>query len=486
MKPRIRMQIVADGDPPGSTATATLAVGDPAPVAPLATVAVATNRFHALMVVEGVETGDDRIMAPGSLTWRDLPLPVMATSESDHGMLVVNPTVLIGNIDTVERRGNELHGWGPYLSNPDEEAARLIDLIERGELRGVSVDIDAVEFELLFPVTDETGAPLEDDWGQPIEELEPGDVVPEDPPPPPTEVGDDGVEREVIQMPSMKMRVTEGRIMGFTVVPFPAFQEAFIEPEQATPPPTPPDAIAASAFDFPAVPPREWFDMPEADGPTPLTITDDGQVFGHLAVWGECHVGISGECVEPPPSPSNYARFYAGGEIPVDDGGRVSVGRLTYHIGHADTKLHAGPAKAHYDDTKFVAADICAMDGEHGIWVCGAARPGLSAAQIREVMASPPSGDWRRFGRDLDMVGALCVNVPGFNNHRARVRKEDGLVASLIVSHPAPKMARYNAPWFDGMDPAVARRVAARIAATIGRTPKDRIAALAARVHGGD
>lgn len=477
------MQIVADGDPPGTTSTATLAVGDPAPVTPPAAAPVASGRFHSLMVVEGVETGDDRIMAEGSLTWRDLPLPVMATSESDHGMLVVNPTVLIGNIDTIERRGFEVHAWGPYLTNPDEEAARLIDLIQRGELRGVSVDIDAVEFELLFPVTDDTGAPLDDEMiGGPDDELQPGDVVPPDPPPPVTEVGDDGVTREVIPMPNMKMRVTEGRIMGFTVVPFPAFQEAFIEPEVAEAPPAP-AAVAASAatFDFPAVPPREWFDVPEAEYPTPLTITDEGQVFGHLAVWGECHVGIAGECVEPPSSPSNYARFHVG-EIPVDDGGRVAVGRLTYHVGHADRKLNANATRAHYDDTGTVAADICASDGVFGIWVCGAARPGMTAAQVREVMASPPSGDWRRFGRDLELVGALCVNVPGFNVPRAMVRREDGLVASLIVSHPAPLRASVGT--FD-MDPAVARRVAARIASSIGRSPKDRIAALAARVHGG-
>lgn len=474
MKPRIRMQIVADGE-------------DTAPLA-----AAAQGRFHALLIVEDIETGDDRIFTEGAVTWRNLPLPLMGTDESDHGALVVNPTVLLGNIDKIERQGTEIHGWGAWLTEPDEDASKLIGLVQRGELRGISVDVDAVEFELLVPSGDDMGLMLF------AEEDAPEDA-------PPKEVGDDGVEREVLPMPAMKMRVTEGRVMGATVVPFPAFQEAFIEPDDGTEP-----ALAASAartfarygvtgamiaslvtdeqpeapsarFSFPAIPPREWFDVPETPGPMPLTILDSGQVFGHLALWGECHVGIAGDCVEPPPSPSGYARFHVG-EIPVDDGGRVAIGRLTYRTGHADLKRNAEATRSHYDNSGTVAADICASDGEYGIWVCGAARPGLSDLQVREIMASPPSGDWRRFGRELEMVGALCVNVPGFNTPRAQVRKENGLVASLIVSNPAPFAVRFQT---SGMDPVVARRAIERIAATVGRGRADRIAALTARVHGG-
>jgi hypothetical protein len=33
----------------------------------------------------------------------------------------------------------------------------------------------------------------------------------------------------------------------------------------------------------PLKPPREWFEMPEASEPTPLTFTADGRVYGHLA-----------------------------------------------------------------------------------------------------------------------------------------------------------------------------------------------------------
>jgi hypothetical protein len=44
----------------------------------------------------------------------------------------------------------------------------------------------------------------------------------------------------------------------------------------------------------PLRPPREWFDLPEANDPTPLTFTADGQVFGHLALYETCHSGFQG------------------------------------------------------------------------------------------------------------------------------------------------------------------------------------------------
>jgi hypothetical protein len=35
----------------------------------------------------------------------------------------------------------------------------------------------------------------------------------------------------------------------------------------------------------PLRPPKEWFTKDEANEPTPLTFTADGQIFGHLATW---------------------------------------------------------------------------------------------------------------------------------------------------------------------------------------------------------
>lgn len=481
------------------------------PVVPDSLVAAATSaRFHLIAHIEGVPTGDDRIYVEGGMTWRDLPLPLMADDKNrpEH-----NEATLIGNIDTIERIGPEIHCFGDYLSQPEGDAARLIGLMQRGELRGVSADLDDVEFEVLFPVEEAAAEDPADDGLVPIDS---GDDEWVDSGLP-RETDADGNVVEVLTITNPTIRITQSRIMGATVLPFPAQQESMVldplmppEPVETEPMDPPADepapALAAAAtlaareahpdrFTFPDLPPAAWFDVPETPGPMPLTILDSGQVFGHLAVWGECHIGISGECVEPPASACGYARFHVG-ETPCDDGTRVATGHLTFATGHAATHLGADATRAHYDNTGTVAADVVASDGEYGIWVCGAMRPSLTTAQVREVMGAPPSGDWRRFGRNLELVGALCVNVPGFNTPRyqlaasaqvpvagsyAKVRKSEGLVASLIVSHPA--VVETPRRTTGGLDDETARRVIARIATTIGRDPKSRIAALAARVH---
>ena len=48
--------------------------------------------------------------------------------------------------------------------------------------------------------------------------------------------------------------------------------------------------IAAAA---PVAPPASWFDQPKFSGPTPLTITPEGRVYGHAALWGTWHI-VSG------------------------------------------------------------------------------------------------------------------------------------------------------------------------------------------------
>lgn len=499
---RIRMQLVAAATPEELDANAT------------------NGGFHMVAIVQGVETGDGRIYE--SVTWRDLPLPVTAQDWQDVAHM---NAVLIGNITRVDYVGDEVHAWGPYLNEPDEEAARLIGLVKSGELRGVSADLDDIEFEVLIPVEsadqDDDGTALEDDdgdAGEPMDELDREEI--------------DGQEYVVLPIPQEKLRVTESRLMGATILPFPALQEAWVEDQSALADDAEPaEAIVASArpqltahhvtgvvlrekpavtasapataqtttrerpadrFTIPEIPPVEWFEVAEPPGgPMPLTIMDDGQVFGHLAVWGECHIGVHGECVVPPESKCNYARFHTG-EIPVDGGrGRVSCGRLTFHVGHAAKHLGAGPALDHYDHSGSVAADLRASNGEYGIWVCGAMRSGLTVAQIREIMSCPPSGDWRSFGGDLELIAALAVPVAGFNTPRdmlvasgfGSVRREDGLVETLIASRPAGP-TRLVASGADDSDPELDMRIMELVAASIGRSTEQRVAALVAQVHG--
>ena len=412
-----------------------------------------------MMVVEGVWTGDGRYIEEGGLTWRPLPLPLMATARTTDGH---DTALLIGNITRLERIGRELHGYGPFVASEDLEVLNLQTLVNRGELRGVSVDLSELDYEVLIPVGDDSAPDIDGD----------GNIVVK------------SAEMDV------RMRVLSAVIMGATVTPFPAFKEAFIESLAvlvaslgeccdvsgwitSTHPIVQPGSIVASGhpIEAPVVPPSDWFTDPKLVGPTPLTVSDEGRIFGHLAVWGQCHIGFADRCIEPPRSVASYAHFLTG-EILCDDGSRLPVGQITLGAGHAGHHASASQAAAHYDNTASAAADVTAGEDDYGIWVSGALRPGLAPTDIRALMAADVSGDWRRIGGMLELVAVLAVNVPGFP--KIRVKESDGLVASLSL--PAYEADEVTAP------NSVLRSVADRIAASIGRSRADRLAELRTRI----
>ncbi len=181
-----------------------------------------------------------------------------------------------------------------------------------------------------------------------------------------------------------------------------------------------------TASTAPVAPPEAWFYRPEADQPTPLTITDSGEVYGHVAAWNSCHTGRSGMCVTPPRSASGNAYFNIG-EIRCSDGKRVSCGQIFFHGEHAPLTMTAARVQDHYAHTGLVGADVRAVDGRHGIWVSGALRPTLTDEQIRELMAAKPSGDWRQMrpGGPLELTSILAVNDPGFPVPRGIVASAD-------------------------------------------------------------
>lgn len=194
-------------------------------------------------------------------------------------------------------------------------------------------------------------------------------------------------------------------------------------------------AIVASSI--PAFPPAEWFSNPNLEGPTPMTVTQDGRVFGHLAARDTCHTGYRNQCVKPPLSASGYRHFLVGVRQTAD-GNDVPVGHLTMDTGHASMEASAPAAAAHYDDTGTVVADVNCGEDRYGIWVAGALRPDLSESQIIAMRAAAISGDWRPIRGKLELVAALLVNVPGFPIPRVAAMVASGedlraLVAADIV-----------------------------------------------------
>ncbi len=190
---------------------------------------------------------------------------------------------------------------------------------------------------------------------------------------------------------------------------------------------------AAAAGLAPVKPPKSWFDKPNLQGPTALTVTADGQIYGHAALWGTCHTGISGQCRQPPRSQSSYQYFHLG-ELETAEGDLVHVGRVTMNTGHAPLTASRDQTVRHYDDTGTGAAHVRAYEDDHGIVLAGAVQPDLSEKNARTLRAAPVSGDWRSIGGKLELVGMLAVNVPGFPVPRA-------MAASLIVEDEPHTMA---------------------------------------------
>lgn len=207
-----------------------------------------------------------------------------------------------------------------------------------------------------------------------------------------------------------------------------------------------PGAVLTAAVAWDDGPPAEFFSDLDLDEVTPLTITDDGEVFGHVALFGQCHTGFAAgafsKCVMPARSPSNYALFHSNGQVRAADGSRHSVGILSMDTKHAPAgkpgrRPSASAVADHYEHTGLTAAWLRAHDGPIGVEVHGALRSGLDIDAVRRAMAAHPSGDWRDYGDGLDMLGLLQVNVPGYPVYEI----EDGATTVLMASLVPPSLA---------------------------------------------
>lgn len=179
----------------------------------------------------------------------------------------------------------------------------------------------------------------------------------------------------------------------------------------------------------------DFFSDPGLTEPTGVTVTPEGRVYGHVAAWGICHIGISKACVTAPKSKTDYAYFLTGTTY-TTDGGQIETGRLTYGTGHADTRLGAFAAANHYDDTGTVWADVTCGEDEVGIWFSGRVRDNIDSDQLTEILASGRlSGDWREIAGNLEMVAALSINTGGFPLPRGAIAAsgQTSLVAAGIV-----------------------------------------------------
>ncbi len=376
--------------------------------------------------MEDEMTGDARLIENNALRWEasaDEPIP-MRYVRSDVG--AHDGAEVSGSILAIERRDGGII-WAEGDFDMGSEAGRAAYVAVRDKRQnGVSMDLDDVSFEIRVAgeLFEEIDAMLSD---------EPEDAEAAEPQ---RETDEEGrVVVAKINSDDEVMVTTDARIRAATIVAVPAFAGARITLREAPAEDAEKPASLVAGGSIPVAPPSSWFEPVKFDAPTALTVTADGRIFGHLAVWGTCHISHSagGKCVTPPNSPSNYAWFHTGA-LETAEGDMLAVGHLTMSTGHAADGLSPAETLAHYDNTGRAAADVRAYEDQFGIAVVGAARPHLTPADLREFRSAPLSGDWRRVGNALELVGALSVNVPGFGVPRPHGKVKNDELLSLVAS----------------------------------------------------
>lgn len=393
-------------------------------------------RWTASFAPEGFLTDDGRAIAPGALTWRELPLTLMAMVETTEGGHM--GALVSGRIDQIWRDSEGMiRGAGVF--DDGEFGLEIARMVDDRTLRGISIDM-AIQAAEVGPRADYFD--IDGNWA-PRDQTEAADEE---------QTLFDMLFGEEVEEPIFV--ITDAVIGAVTVCPFPAFANTTIEMAASLVSAAIPacgtvtqqngfvvvqdhagaaarvlgeafedgfsEAVTASAAGLaPVRPPASWFTDPGLTELTPLTVTEDGRVFGHAWAWDVCHIGIPSVCTTAPRSQTDYALFHLK-EVECDDGARVQCGTITLDTGHADKSLGRAAAAAHYDDTGCAVVDVVMYEDEFGGAIAGALRPDVDAEKARELRGAVLSGDWRNVDGNLELVALLAVNVPGFPVPRPR------------------------------------------------------------------
>jgi hypothetical protein len=318
--------------PPGFTGSVTITVNDGSETE---TEELTPVPWRGPITFENAGTSDGRWFEGEAWSWRDLPLTLMAQLENQEGhrgafvagridrLWKIPAADIPGLVEAYPELADATAVMGEGELTSREGILEVAPLVEDESVRGVSVDF-AVHKSALRDT--ETG-----------ELVDPEDVD----------------MFELMFSGRYQMAALEAEIGMATIVGFPAFAGASLSIVAGAAVPFMASVVAsahgwtigeqrealtaAAAGLAPLKPPREWFETPEADEPTPLTVTEDGRIYGHAALFGTCHIGNpagEGVCVEPPTSPSGYAYFHQG-TIQTAEGDFVPVGKITIGTGHA-------------------------------------------------------------------------------------------------------------------------------------------------------
>lgn len=456
--------------------------------------------WHGVIVVEDEYTGDRRWFAADSLRTQALPMPIRFQREDWGGH---TGAVVTANLEGIRRFGKEVRAWGTFANGDNTpEVNEVISLMGNRMLRGISIDGDDVldsQFTLeldadgndyskfsslrirsatfvAIPAYDEAETyigPPPPEWlleGEPLDvrQNEPGETKDI------AAMTDEELESLLADVSSMPENlaeywatpgaegfvkigwgrpgdfgrcerqlakyVTPGQVAGTcanlhhrALGVWPGQEAASLQP------------ILAAAGVYEQTTAEDWVMTADMFAPrelgelTPITIDDDGNVFGHIAGWSTCHQAFNDMCVTPPRSKTGYSLFHTGA-VRLADGSDLPVGKLTIGAGHADpNRLGVRGATAHYDNSATAVVVCRAAEDKWGIQVAGRVIPGTPQEKVEELRRSPISGDWRAYQGNLELVAGLGVNSPGFPIPRPMVASLDGFQVALVAAGYVPR-----------------------------------------------
>lgn len=384
--------------------------------------------WRGVLAIEGAPTSDKRLLIPGEITQRDLPVTLNVQLQTGDGH---DDSFNAGRIDEIE------HVPLSEVSEADVEEFGLGELPENSIVIMGSGTFDTSEYadEAQRMLLNGAGVSL-DLSRERVAMFDPSTLE---------EIDDPELGLEDLLFGDYLQGIA-GKIGGATIVTIAAFEEASIKV-------TGNEVLVASAYGIrydrltsltaaagPLKPPRDWFDDPRLKELTPLTITKDGRVFGHLADWDGCHIGFQGVCVPPFRSTADYAYFNVG-EIETAEGDLVPCGKIMFSrtgAGHASDSPSVGyqEAQKHYDDSTKVGAFVRAGTDRYGTWLSGALRSDLTDLEIQHLRTHPPSGDWRSIGPSgpVELIAAFSVPVGGFPIRRSLVASADDEISMIITA----------------------------------------------------
>lgn len=372
------------------------------------------NGWSGVIAGLDIETGDGRYLATpeGGVRTREYPLSLTLGHVGDGDAPV------IGSVDRVWVGDGVLYAEGK-IDLGGAAGGEFARQLTEGYINTVSIDPDQVVGEL--QMRDPEGNSITAEEAQAIYDENEG-MLP------------DGY-REILVF-------TDWRLAGLAVVPIPAYTEARIEGvrDYVASGPQSGDAVIATIGG--QIFTKAFFEA-EATGPTKLTVTDDGHVFGHVREYGTCYQygggqGNGGYCMEPPLSACGYAKFHAH-SARLDDGSIIDVGALTFGEGH-ESRGGLMASRRHYDDVATMAAKVVASEDEWGVWITGEVLDAHRENAL-DLLLSPLSGHWEPDADNdghLEMLAAHVVVTPGYNVRRVVASFGDDRQATSIVVTSVP------------------------------------------------